>query len=52
MSFTPDRLTTWQRRADVNQLPPTHLDYKKQRIIMDCKLEDNPIVVMYKFIRF
>lgn len=52
MSFTPDRLTVWQRRAKMNQLPPTHPDYKKQQIILDCKQEDNPIVVMYKFKRF
>ena len=50
--FTPERLSANQSIMRNTLLSASHTDYKKQQIILDCKPEDNPIVVMYKFRSF
>ena len=50
--FTPEQLTANQFFISEKPLSPSHPDYKKQEIIMNCKPEDNPIVALYKFKNF
>ncbi len=50
--FTPEQLTANQFFISEKPLSPSHPDYKKQEIIMNCKPEDNPIIVLYIFKHF
>lgn len=52
-SFNAERVYRPQSVCPYGEsLPSSHPDYRNQKVLLDCKPDDNPIIALYKFRRF